>query len=207
MLKTTKKTKTLLPHENGRPLSWSAISSFEYSPEQWYDRYVLNKKEPPSKEMVFGKEIGERLAFEPKFLPQVPRLPIFEHRLLTSWDGIPLVGYVDSLSRDYRDLLEYKTSKTHWTLPKVNRHCQLDMYALMIYQMYKIRPETMLMRLVSLETEEVMLSMKDKDGTMKLVEPVVPLIFTTKRTMTDILKFGARIKQTVKDMRKYADKQ
>ena len=53
---------TYATFDHSRPLSWSAISSWEYSHEQWYRKYVLNRPDDETEEMIFGKVIGERLA-------------------------------------------------------------------------------------------------------------------------------------------------
>lgn len=186
-----------------RPLSWSAISSFEYDPDQWYKRYILGEKEKGSKEMEFGKLVGQKLAFEPTFLPEVPRLPIFEHRLLTNYNGIPLVGYIDSLSLDHRILYEYKTSKTPWTQRKVDLHGQITFYALMLYLLENINPEHMEFTLFSLTTEDILKDIKDKDSTMCLVEPLELRTFQTRRTVRDLLIFCGRIESVHREMQQY----
>lgn len=187
-----------------RPLSWSAISSFEWDKEQWYRRYVLKEKDKPSKEMLFGKDIGEKLAFDPSFLPEVPRLDIFEHRLLTEFDGIQLVGYVDSLALDRGHLYEYKTGKKPWDQKRADTHGQIDMYLLMIYLSERITPERIACTIYWLPTEENLESMDDDDSTISFSQPFMPKSFKVNKTMKDILLFMNRIKATVKEMEAYA---
>jgi len=66
----------------------------------------------------------------------------------------------------------------------------------------KVSPEDMRNRLIWLPTER--LEGGDFNVAISLVEPVVPQIFETKRSMTDLLKFGEYIKSTVREMEEYA---
>ena len=183
-----------------RPLSWSAISSWEYSPEQWYKRYILNEQEPPNAAMAFGKFVGEKLATDPTYLPQVPRLPVAEQKLCVMFGKIPLVGYMDFYDPDTHEMYEMKTGEKAWDRKRVEGHGQLDMYILMLYVTYKLMPEDIKCKLIWLPTES------HGDFSVTLVEPVVPQIFKTGRTMKDILMFGARVNKVVKDMGEYVDK-
>lgn len=200
---TKKEFKERMKKWKDRPFSWSQISSFEYDPEQWYKRYFLNEEQYESEEMKFGKMIGERLASDPKFLPAVPRLSKFEHGFKVMFGAICLVGYGDSFCGiTLRKLKEYKTGVKAWTQKRADEHGQIDMYLLMHYITTKIRPEEMDCELVWLPTER-------KEGgdfkvTIRLIEPVVPQIFKTKRTMSQILAFGSRINRVHKEMEKYA---
>jgi len=183
-----------------RPLSWSALSSFEYRPSDWYKRYVLKESTPPSIEMVFGKKVGEKLADDPDFLPHIPRLPVFEQRLSTIFDGIPLVGYIDSFDFDNKKLLEYKTGRNIWDKVRADKHGQIDAYLLMLYLEYQIRPEEM-------ECAVVWMPTHIKDGKVTFVDKKRAHVFPTKRTMRQMLAFGQRIKDTWDHMEDYAGRQ
>lgn len=186
-----------------RPLSWSAISSFEYDPEQWYCRYILNEKSPESKEMIFGKLIGKRLETEPTFLPMIERYSKMEYPFSVVFNGIKLVGYADTFcDKTFKKLGEYKTGKKSWDKKRVDTHGQIDMYCLMNYIQNKIRPEDVEIKLAWMPTQE------NGDFTMSFIEPIEKniKIFSTKRNMSDILKFGARINETVIKMQEYVDK-
>ena len=187
---------------NQRPLSWSSISSFEYNPESWYRKYILGEKDPDSKEMIFGKEIGKRLETDPTFLPQIERHSKMEHPFSVMFNGIKLVGYADSFcDKTFKKLSEFKTGKKAWNKNRVDEHGQLDMYLLMNYITNKVKPEDVEVTLVWMPTKE------DGDFSIKFVEPIEENIkmFKTKRTMLDILKFGQRINDTVKSMQEYVD--
>lgn len=185
-----------------RPLSWSALSSFEYDAEQWFKRYILGEQEPPSKEMEFGSKIGKRIETDPTYLPCVPRLSKMEHGFNVVFNGIPLVGYADTFCTDTNKKLgEFKTGKKAWNQKRVDGHGQLDMYLLMHYITHKIKPEEVEIFLVWLPTQE------NGDFSISFVEPIEKnvKIFKTKRTMKDILAFGARINKTVQAMQDYVD--
>lgn len=182
-----------------RPLSWSAISSFEYDPAQWHKRYVLNEKDEPSKEMVFGSLIGKKIEKDSSYIPEIIRHSKMEHPFKVVFDGIPLVGYADSFcDRTFRKLLEIKTGKKAWDQKRVDGHGQLDMYLLMNFITNKIRPEDVEISLCWLPTKE------NGDFSISFIEPVKPKIFKTKRTMKQILEFGAKINRIVKEMEEYA---
>lgn len=211
-----------------RPLSWSALSSFEWDAEQWYQKYVIHGKcmrgneaqgilpfctvsglandhtcpaIETSIEMTFGKLVGERLASDPTYLPHVPRLSTFEYKLECKFGKIPLVGFLDSYE-PHTELLEFKTGKAVWTQARADgtdakKWGQLQMYLLMIFLIEKIRPEDIKCRVFWLPTED------RNDFSIGFVNENDAKVFETKRTMQDILEFGARINRTYKQMQEY----
>ena len=182
---------------NSRPLSWSAISSFEYDKEQWYQNYIIGNKQPPSKEMLFGKTFADSCE-KRKPLAPVTLLSKMEHPFSVVFNKIPLIGYADTFcDKTNKKIGEYKTSKTMWTQKKVDGHGQITMYALMHYITTKTKPEEVEFFLESVLTEET------GDFKVQLKEPIEVFHFKTKRTMGDILSFGARINKTVQEMENY----
>lgn len=179
-----------------RPLSWSAISSFEYNPEEWYNKYILNIQPQPNKEMVFGKKFAKSCEDRKPMAP-VTLLSHMEYPLSTTFNGIPLIGYIDSYE-PHEALREYKTGKNPWTQEKADNHGQIDMYALQLFIQHQVKPEDLDIVIEWVPTKE------NGDFTISLVDPVVVHKFPTKRTMSDILRFGARINNVVKEMGKYA---
>lgn len=183
-----------------RPISWSAISSFEYSPEQWYKKYVLNEPQDTSREMEFGKVIGKKLETDPTFLPMIERHSKMEHPFNVVFNKIPLVGYADSFcDKTHKKLSEFKTGKKAWDQKRADHHGQIDMYLLMNYITKKIKPEDVDITLVWMPTQD------NGDFSISFVEPIEKniKIFKTKRTMTDILRFGQRINSVYKAMEDY----
>lgn len=179
-----------------RPLSWSAISSFEYDKEQFYDKYRLGNKSPDTKESLFGKLIGEQLASDPTFLPQVPRRPLFEHILRADIAGLPIIGVLDS----YEEMVgfdEYKTGKKPWTQERVDDHGQVTMYFLLLYLTEQLTPDELEVALHWLPTQD------NGDFTIGLIDEKDVKSFPTTRTMRQLLEFGTFIHQKHKEMLAY----
>lgn len=146
--------------------------------------------------MRFGKQMGEKLAADRNFMPEVPRLPIAEYKLEAKIDSIPLIGFIDFYDPKTHQLIELKTGKK-WSQEKVDQHGQLDMYVALLYLMDKVKPEQVEIRLVWLETQE--------QGNFEtgFVKDIKPVVFKTKRTMKDVLNMMLRIKKVVREMEEY----
>lgn len=182
-----------------RPLSWSAVYSFEYDPEQWYQRYVLGIKDVASPEMEFGKMVGDRLAKDSNFMPMIDRLGKYEHELRCNISGYSCIGFMDSYDPKTKMRMdEFKTSRNPWTQKRADEHGQIDMYLLMHYLITSVRPESMSVRLWWLATR------LNGDYTVSFVPGMKPLMLPTKRTLVQVLKFGTRLKRVAKEMEVYA---
>lgn len=179
-----------------KPLSWSQISAFEYNPEQWYKRYILGEKDEGSSALLFGKKIGEQLASDPLFMPEVPRLPVFEYKLQAKISDIELIGYVDAVDIVTGELIEYKSGKK-WDKKKAETHGQIDLYATMLYIMHDIRPEDLDIKLIWLATEE------NGDFQTSFIKDMKPVIFPIKKSMIDIVNMIMRVKRVYKEMESY----
>lgn len=211
-----------------RPISWSAISSFEYDADQWYEKYVVhalctrNKFAPDgimvlqgycvitdshnprcpavetSPQMEFGKMVGERYVADPKYLPKLPRFQIFEHEYRCSFKKIPLIGFADGWSPADLHLGELKTGVKKWDQKRADEHGQITMYNLMAYLIEGIKPEEIRNTLMWLPTQLVGDKVSFKPDTQ-------PVFIETKRTMTQVLEFGTRIVKTIEAMQEYAE--
>lgn len=179
-----------------RNLSWSSINSFEYDKEEWYEKYINGKRGKDTGPLVFGKNVGERLATEQDFLPEVPRLKEYEHELCVKIGKIPCIGFLDNFDLEAKCFSEFKTGKK-WTQDKANKHRQIDMYAAMIYLKYGIKPEDLNIKLIWLPTEE------KQDFRTDFVKDMKPVIFPIKKTMRDILSFMAEVQVVHKEMQEY----
>jgi hypothetical protein len=180
-----------------RPLSWSAIYSFRYNEEQWYRKYVLHQEELPSRAMLYGNVVGERLASDPTYLPEVPRAQIFEYELRSRLEHIPLIGFIDSYT-PHTTLHEYKTGAPPWTQARADQHQQLDGYLLMLYLNEKVHPKDVDTNLHWLPTQE------NGDFSVSLKTPVTVHSFYSPRTLTQILYFAKEIKDIYAQMQEYA---
>ncbi len=187
---------SLLPFNKARPLSWSAIASFNYSKQQWYDTYILGNRQS-SPELTFGSEVDKRLQDDLKFLPDVPRYPLMQHRMTAVVGDIPLVGIPDGICLKKHLLADYKTGKKAWDKKRADETGQLTMYLLLLYVNYKIPPEDFKCFIHWLPTQA------NGDFTISFTDNFKPVTIETKRTMQDILKFASSIKTIYKEMEEY----
>lgn len=183
-----------------RAMSWSSFSSFHYDNEQWYKKYILNEKEPESKEMAFGKVLAKSLEDGTCTISKLTKelKNKKEHSFSVMFNNIPLVGFADDFDiNTFRELNEVKTGKKEWNQKRADEHRQFDFYLLMNFITNKIKPENVFCRLFWLPTQD------NGDFSISFVEPLDVHVFETKRTMGDILKLGADIKATWQAMQNY----
>lgn len=176
------------------PMSWSQLSSWEYDPQQWYLRYVLRQKQESNDAMLLGKKIGEQIANDPTFMPEIPRLSIFEQPLEAKLGKVPLVGYADSYE-PYQSLYEYKTGVREWTQKRADTHGQIDMYLLMLYLSDFVPPQSIGCKLVWLPTR------RDENNILNITGEIK--VFDTERSMEQVLHFAKYIQDTIKKMDLY----
>lgn len=175
-------------------VSWSSMNAFlEYDKEKWYESYVLGVRHPPNNAMKIGIDVGERIVSDPTFLPTLERPEIYEQNLIANLGGVNITGHIDGFSPSIPAICEYKTSTNHsrWDQKKVDEWGQISFYCLLVYIHYKIPPEKLRLRLWAIPITE------HGDFSWTANEPKM---FSTKRTMLDILKFGRLIKETHKEM-------
>ncbi len=182
-----------------RPLSWSAISSFRYDPEQWYKKYVLGQKQEENATMRFGKVVGERLASDPTYLSQIerPEGGLYEYELRFKVGGIPCIGFIDWWHPTIKNLKEFKTGNA-WTKDKAENHGQLKFYNLGLMIKDNEIPENIHTELISMESEA------RGDFSYDFIDGMKPIIHPVKLTTRDCLMFGAELLKTVKEMESYA---
>lgn len=204
-------------YHKDRPLSWSAISSFEWKPSEWHARYVLKKEIEPSPELLFGSYVDKKIQKDPKFLPNLVRYPVEQHEMRTEIKvpktvdeetgkvispafTIPLVGYADAYRPELPALRDYKTGRKPWDKKRADETGQLTMYALMLYLEHKIRPEDVEFYIDWMPTHV-------HEGKIAFIKERDIRTFKTKRTMKQVLEFGQRIKDTWLAMEEYAARQ
>ncbi len=181
-------------------LSWSSYNAFvNYSKEDWYQSYVLGIPQTPNPAMIAGQIIGERLATDPTYLPQVPRPEEYEPELKAVLDTIPLIGHLDGLSlKKFKGLEEYKTSMSDatWTGASVAKWRQIDFYLLLVWLSYKIRPEDMKVRLTYIPVVMT--------GSFEVIRSDEPIrIIHTTRNMSHILRFAIELRRVYKEMQEF----
>lgn len=179
-----------------RPLSWSAISSFEYNKEQWYESYVLGKKQS-SREMDFGSKVDKQIQTDLTFLPELPRYELMQYKMTVMFGKIPLIGLPDGLDLNAFLLADYKTGKKAWDKKRADETGQLTMYLFLVYIQERILPEKFRCFIHWLPTQD------NGDFTISFTTKFAIQTFETRRTMKDLLDFGKRIKKVYKEMEDY----
>lgn len=198
-------------YHKDRPLSWSAISSFEWNPAQWYAKYVAKELPEITPELEFGSMIDKRIQDDPTYLPDLVRYPILQHEMTGTFNKIPLLGYADTFRaplgcHKHCDdmwqpaIRDYKTGRKPWDQKRADETGQLTMYLFMLYLRDKIQPEDVECYIDWLPTHYV-------DGKIAFVKEGEIHTFKTKRTMQQVLAFGQRIKDVYAAMEAYAERE
>jgi hypothetical protein len=182
-----------------RPLSHSQLSSFEYSPEQWYQSYILGIRQPANTAMLMGNKIGDSIGTPDSLVPDLVPPGVKEFELHAKLGDISIVGFCDHFDMETKTLHENKTSSTkdRWTQKKVDEHPQLTMYCLMLFLQHKIKPEDITIYLNFIPVEE------QGDFTLALPNPPKFTQFKTRRTTRQILEYAVYVQETVKKMDEY----
>ena len=197
----TKLRKQQIAKWKERDVSWSQLSSWMYSKDQWANKYIFDKEEPANQAMLFGNVVGDTLGLEHSMVPSLnPHLiGTKEFELRVPMNGHNLVGFCDHFCLDFNVLNENKTSQKsdRWTQKLVDLHDQITMYNLMLYLKHKIKPEQVknfLNFIPVFESGDFKLRVEDKFHR-----------FETKRSLKQCLMFGATIGKILKDMEAYAE--
>ena len=179
-------------------MSWSSISAWEWNKEEWYQRYYLGIRGESNSAMEAGRIIGERLATDKKYLPEVKRPGVAEYMIHTKFNDIDILGHLDFWDSKTKTLTEIKTTqnKKRWTVQSVKDHGQISFYALLLFLKHDIRPDELKINLVSIPVQ-----MEGDFEVRRSKEPIQ--IFETKRTMMEVLEFGVKIKKTFGEMKAF----
>lgn len=83
---------------------------------------------------LYGKEVHEQIGKDPKYAHI--RLPVAEHPIRITIEGVPVLGYIDTFDDKTCDFGEYKTAinRATWTPVTVHKHDQLPFYSLLIQE-------------------------------------------------------------------------
>ena len=132
-------------------ISYSQISTFKRSKDDYYNNYILDKKFEGNEYTDFGSKVGEALEYnnftgfsdlEIDTLKKVKRLDLFERKTMLKYDGFYVLGFIDTLKKDYSEIIDYKTggkNKEHQY--KEDNYTQLHLYALSLRQETGITPK------------------------------------------------------------------
>ena len=194
-----------------RPLSWSSLSSWEWDKKQWAKKYLDGIEEPKNPELIFGGNFAKSIedgTCKVKELMDILQ-DKKEHEFKAKFGDIELVGYADSFcDKTFKILQEIKTGVAPWTQKRVDEHRQLTNYCLLNYIINKIKPEETLVELFWIPTEKKEINNGDFssfDYSIDYKYPITVQKFKTKRTLKDIMNWGAYVKKTVKEMEEFAE--
>jgi len=183
---------------HSKNLSPSAINSFLWNKEQWFDSFILGNFKK-SKEMDFGSMIDLRIQNDPTFLPHLPRYEYMQAELTYTLGNIKLKGKPDGFNlKKNKTLSDYKTGRNPWTQAKVDDCLQLKFYLLLLYLNKQIKPEDFTCKIHWLETKE-----SDDFKSVEFIKEENIQTFETKYTLTDLLKLVVYIKDIYKQMEAY----
>lgn len=196
-----KDTRTPLEKFKHYPLTWSQIASFRRSKTQWYSLYVKGKRGHSTKEMIYGNIVGDRLAVDPTFMPQIPRLAHFEYVTECKIGKVKLRAHIDNYETG--KLAEFKTGKEPWDQKRVDYHEQIDLYCAQLYLADKVKPESLDINLYWMPTVD-RTEPDGEGGYDTFVEVTGEVhVFPVKKTMKDVLKVLAMAQGVRKEMQAY----
>ena len=137
-------------HGNSR-VSYSQLECFKRSKKDFVDRYILKKPFISNPYIDFGSKVGNAISSglyegfnknEIGSLNKVTKLDAFEKRILLKYEEFYLVGFIDSISNDLKNLIDYKTGGVGKHVKYMNyKYNQLAIYSLAIRQEFGITPE------------------------------------------------------------------
>ena len=200
---TNRKTFDIYRFCEQRPMSWSAVSSFEWDPEQWFQNYIMGKKMQITPELGFGSKFATSCEHR-KPLVKVTMLSKMEQGFKCKFGKLWITGFADTFDHvGKKKFGEYKTGVKEWTQKRVDEHGQITMYALMNYLISKIRPEDTRFFLEWIPTKKKTIPGKFGAYTIEFALPKKVHHFDTKRTMKDMLEFGERLNKIALAMQEY----
>ena len=131
-------------------LSYSQLNTFKRSKEDYYNQYILNVPFNGNEYTDFGSKVGKSLEkndfslFDEKeknILINTKRLDIFERKTILNYKNFYVIGFIDSCSSDFLEILDYKTGGVGKDIQYRNiDYNQLHIYALSIRQELGITP-------------------------------------------------------------------
>lgn len=129
-------------------LSYSQISLFKRSKEDYYNSYILKKPFEGNEYTDFGNKVGKALGgndfskfkdSEKNVLKNVTRLDQFETCVFLKYDQFYVIGFIDTNSTDMIRIIDYKTGGLKKEFQYQDEdYNQLQIYALAIRQEHGI---------------------------------------------------------------------
>jgi len=133
-------------------LSYSQISCFLKSTEQYLKTYILKEPFIGNEYIDFGSNVGKSLELndfsnfsesEKYILTKVTRLDLFERKTILKYDDFYIIGFIDTCSNDLSRIIDYKTGGIGKEFEYMkDEYTQLIYYALSIKQEIGIIPKS-----------------------------------------------------------------
>lgn len=176
-------------------LSWSQMSLWNRSQEEYKRIYIYGEKGFCNGAMELGKKVSDgledndviedddiaRLAI---FMPQSPRK---QYEIEVNFQGIPLYGILDGFNpKSKKKIIREDKTGIKFTQSMADNLGQLTFYAILVFAKYRELPHKMYLDWAR--------TIKDENGKFKLTGEIKT--FETKRTMQDILLFYTKMKRT-----------
>ena len=160
-----------------RHLSFSQISLWERSKNEYRKRYFENLQSFETREMRFGKEFARE-----REIGVCPGGKIFSRReikLENEFEKIPLLSFLDSADANLIAIGEDKTGKKPWDEKRVQNHEQLHFYALQAFLETGNLPKTIFLNWF--ETRN------DENGEIELTGKIETFKFAPTKKHTDLI--------------------
>jgi hypothetical protein len=132
-------------------LSYSQISLFLKDKEEYKNRYIIREPFKSNAYIDFGLKVDDALVkndfslftkSEVNTLSKVTRLDLFQKKIIINFEGFYIIGFIDSCSNDFKELIDYKTGgKNKENEYKKDEYNQLNYYAIGIHQEVGYYPE------------------------------------------------------------------
>ena len=177
-------------------ISYSQMVLWEMSPKKYADRYIYNKPQYVSKNMLYGTKMAEGLETEEAtgdpvldlMMARIPKFEVmdksFEAEMPDGKKKIILLAKPDTMKKNCSAFKEYKTSVRRWTQKMADDSNQITFYALAMWLKTKKIPEDIELVNVVVEYAE--------DGSLRPTGEMV--VLKTKRTLIQLIKFSKRVK-------------
>ena len=132
-------------------LSYSQIQLFKRDKNEYLERYIKDIPFDGNAYTDFGSKVGGALEKgcysefteeEAKVLSECTRLDEFEKQVKLKYDDFYVVGYIDTNSKDFKHIIDYKTGgKGKHKQYQEDDYTQLCYYALALRQEYGVTPD------------------------------------------------------------------
>lgn len=186
---------------------------FERSEQRWTEVYLYGEAPRFNRNGQAGIDLGRKMAdglesgeltgdvLLDLTIVQIPKLEVMEMELRAELkrgagvEPVPLLGKLDTASKDLTAFKEYKQGTERWTQTKVDKWGQITFYATMIYILTGKIPEDI--ELVWMPTERVDGMRNEATGDI--------CRFRTRRRLPEILNMMVRQKQAWEGMERVTD--